>query len=128
MTYDYHDYHDYYDYARAGRGMNYFYRGKDNEAADLQYKMFKACLPQLMDESSMCGDLTDKWVIFANGWLADYQGFDKGANACKWAVHLYREDDTAWVVARVNLADHDISPLALLGGAISPVEDINSQI
>ncbi len=93
------------------------------EELTAEYKAFKHCLPQLMDDESMVGDLTGKWVIFANGWLADYTGFDSAPLALTWGEQLHRNDlDTVWIVAKVDLLDHDISPLAMLGDILSDVE------
>ena len=44
-------------------GGSYHYWG-DPKAGEQEYKRFRGCLAQLLDESTMVGDVEGKWIIF----------------------------------------------------------------
>lgn len=106
----------------SARMRVYFSSASPVDDINREYQMFRRCLPQLIDNQSMTGDLTGKWIIFANGWLYDFSGFDTAEGAVRWAEHLFQNDTTPWIVVNVNLADHALSPLEMLGNAIADVE------
>jgi len=109
--------------------MSYTYGGKDRytyrgdyATAKQEYDYFRRCLPQLIDTNSMVGDLSNRWVIFQNGWLGDFSSFPSAAEAIMWALQLYRGDAATWIVVRVSLEDHSISALHLLADSLSDAE------
>ena len=92
------------------------------EAAAEEYAMFRRCLPQLTDADSMTGDLTGKWVIFRNGWLADFQGYKTEREAINFSRAIFRDEPSSWIVVQVDVTKHQISALHLLADALADVE------
>ena len=93
------------------------------EAAAEEYQKFRRCLPQLTDESSMTGDLTGKWVIFRNGWLYDFQGYETEREAIEFSRVILRDEPGAdYIVVKVDVELHQISALHLLADALSDAE------
>jgi hypothetical protein len=98
----------------------YFFGPK--QAAEEQYAIFKKVLGQLQGGDEMLGDLTGKWVIFAEGYvygLASYHSANAAINFAK-----VMRTPGGYVVALVDMDKHDVSPLEILAFGGPPDGDI----
>lgn len=75
-------------------------------------EQFKRCLPQLIDPDGPLGDLTDKWVIWEDGWVYGLAAYDDQQTARQWAAHMGVRNDHVFRVT----TDH-VHPLELLFAA-----------
>ena len=105
-----------------GPNDTFYYFNGDRDKAATEYARFQGCLLQLMDDSSMEGDLTNQWVIFKDGWVFGLSAFDSSFNASVFAKQIFRDEPCAsYIVAQVK-EEHAISPMHLLGSALSDVD------
>jgi len=104
------------------KALPYWYSGNPDKAAD-EYNYFRRCLPQLIDDIAMTGDLNGKWVIFRDGWVYGMASYSTDAEAVKWGKLLHKDEASAtWIVVQVDLEKHKISPLHLLADALSDLD------
>jgi hypothetical protein len=83
----------------------------DGPAGEKQYELFKKVLLQLTGKDLIMGDLTGKWVIFADGYVHGLVGYESAEQALMFARHMRV---TSYVVALVDVSVHDVNPLELL--------------
>ena len=101
----------------------YYFRKGPRDVCEKEYKTFKRCFPQLTDPNEITGDLTGKWVIWKDGWVYGMAAYETQAEARKFASLIERdEDQPVYIVVKVDLNEHQISPLQMLADAISDVE------
>jgi hypothetical protein len=71
----------------------------------------------------MLGDLAGKWVIFKDGWVYGLAAYDTQKEAISFGKQIFRDEPhAAWIVVQVDIEQHQISPLHLLGDALSQLE------
>jgi hypothetical protein len=110
---------------RVDRGMSgpYWWPGPPSDKVEEEYKKFQCCLPQLIDGEAMLGDLDGKWVIFKDGWVYGLATYETQMDAISFGRQMFRDEPEAiWIVVQVDLEAHKISPLHLLGDALSQLE------
>ena len=101
----------------------FVHRVGNKEKTEAEYKTFKRCFPQLTDPQEITGDLTGKWVIWKNGWVYGMAAYDTLAAARKMANLIDRDETTpSYIIVKVDLDEHRISPLQMLADAISDAE------
>lgn len=100
-----------------------FHAREAAKTAEAEYEKFQRCLPQLIDGEAMLGDLDGKWLVWKDGWVYGLASYETMADACSFGRQMFRDDPTAvWIVVRVDIERHQISPLHLLGDALSQLE------
>jgi hypothetical protein len=102
--------------------MHAFYLYGPRQEAEEQYGIFKKVLGQLQGGDPLLGDLSGKWVIFADGYvygLASYKSPDEAYDFSR-VMRLNR----GYVVALVDMEAHDVSPLEILAFGSPPDGDI----
>lgn len=92
------------------------------DGAEEQYAIFKKVLGQLQGGDPMLGDLTGKWVIFADGYVYGLSSYATSNDACAFAQHM--RVPRPYVVALVDMDKHDVSPLEILAFGGPPDGDI----
>ncbi len=106
-------------------GGTYYAVGTD-EATSAEYKRFRGCLAQLLDESTMVGDVEGKWIIFKDGWLFGMAAYGSKRNAMAFAEQIFRdESDPAYIIVQVNPEQHALSAMHLLASALSDVDSFD---
>ena len=108
----------------APKGFFWFPQGHALfDDANEEYKKFQRCLPQMIDDDSMLGDLDGKWVIFKDGWVYGLASYESYEAARQFGEQLFRDEPGAcYIIVQVDLEQHQISPLHLLGDALSQIE------
>lgn len=100
----------------------YWYSG-DRELAAVEYSKFRRCLPQLIDANEITGDLEGQWIIFKDGWVYGLAGYPAEREAVEFGRAMFRDEPRAvWIVVRVDLTSHKVSPLEMLSDALSDLE------
>ena len=101
----------------------FVHRRGNKETCDREYKTFKRCFPQLTDPTEITGDLTGKWVIWKDGWVYGMAAYDTLNEARNMAALIDRdESNPVYIIVKVDLDEHRISPLQMLADAISVAE------
>jgi len=90
--------------------------------AQEQYAIFKKVLGQLQGGDEMLGDLTGKWVIFADGYVYGLSSYATMHDASDFARVL--SPPGGYIIALVDMDKHDVSPLEILAFGGPPDGDV----
>ena len=98
------------------------------EKMSQEYDYFKKCLPQLIDSSEITGDLEGRWIIFKDGWVYGLASYESSNEARDFARQMFRDEPGAtWIVVKVDLEQHGVSVLHLLGDALSELDTVEDE-
>ena len=75
----------------------YFAQG-DKEKTAKEYELFRGCFAQLLDPTSMVGDVEDRWIIFQSGWVADLTSYATEEEATKVAKQIFRTENDLFLI------------------------------
>ena len=87
-----------------------------------EYERFRKCLPQLIDDQEITGDLTGKWIIFKDGWVYGMAAYETEREAIMFGRLIFRNDPAEYIITQVSLEKHGVSALHLLGDALSELD------
>jgi len=103
--------------------LPYTYIG-DLQLARKEYEDFQRCLPQLIDESEITGDLEGRWIIFRDGWVYGLASYNTRVEAIQFGGQMHHDEPEAtWLVVQVDLNKHMLSALHLLGDVLRGIDD-----
>ena len=75
---------------------------------DEQYLLFKKVIGQLTGGDPIMGDLTGKWVVFADGYVAGLCCYATSAAAAAFGGRTIPTGTPGFLVVLVNMDKHDI--------------------
>lgn len=100
----------------------FLYEG-DRDETWKEYERFRGCLAQLLDDSTMVGDVEGKWIIFKDGWLFGMASYTTQSDAGAFAAQIFRDErNPSYIIVQVNPEEHALSAMHLLASALSDVD------
>jgi hypothetical protein len=91
----------------------------DKDVADREYKSFRGCLAQLLDDQTLVGDVEGRWVIFKDGWVFGMATYASQDDAIAFGKQIFRDEPHAtYIIVEVDAEKHALTAMHLLASAL----------